>query len=717
MLDKEFILRNIIKDLSLKEASVKNTVTLIVGGATVPFIARYRKEITGNLDEIEISSIGTKLEYYTELEKRKETILNTIEKQAKLTPDLKEKICSCTDKNALEDIYLPYKPKKRTKATIAKEKGLGPLADYIYRQTNTGESIDEILSKYINKERGVNSDVEALSGALDIIAETISDNSVLRGWIRSHAQQKGTISSSAKKDWQGKKSKYENYYCLKELIKRSPSHRMLAIKRGTNEGILTWSIEVDEDFIIHHMEHELIKNPSFIFKDDLKKAITDSYKRLIYPSIEKEVFSLKIEEAEKEAIDVFSKNLRNLLLSPPAGSIVIMGIDPGFRTGCKVAVIDQKGDFKEYRPIYPHEPHNKKEESEKILLDLIKKHGIDLISIGNGTASKETDQFVRGLIKRHSLKSKSIVVSESGASVYSASKNAAKEFPDLDVTVRGAISIARRLQDPLAELVKIDPKSIGVGQYQHDVDQSALKSSLDRTVQSCVNHVGVDLNTASAELLSYVSGIGPSLAEKIVKHRTENSRFKSRRDLKKVPSLGEKAFEQCAGFLRIKDSTNPLDNSAIHPETYHLVEKIAKDLGISLKDLIGNERLISSISLEKYVTLQFGIPTLTDIFSELKKPGLDPRKRFESIEFSAEINEIGDLKIEMELTGTVTNVTNFGAFVDLGVHQDGLIHISKLSKTFVKNPGDIVSVGDTVKVKVLSVDQALKRISLERITS
>jgi uncharacterized protein len=434
---------------------------------------------------------------------------------------------------------------------------------------------------------------------------------------------------------------------------------------------------------------------------------------LIFPSIEKEVFNLKMEEAEKEAIKVFSKNLKNLLISPPAGSKSIMGIDPGFRSGCKVAIIDQKGDFKKYYAIYPHEPQNRKNEAERILLDLIKQYKVELISIGNGTASKETDIFVRDAIKKYNLKVGSVVVSEAGASVYSASENAIKEFPDMDVTVRGAISIARRLHDPLAELVKIDPKSIGVGQYQHDIDQKELKRHLDMTVESCVNYVGVELNTASVELLSYVSGIGRAIAEHIVLYRSEHGSFKSRKELNKVSKLGPRTFEQCAGFLRIRDSSNPLDNCAIHPETYHIVEKMANDRNVSLDQIIGNEKLISSINIENYVTEKFGIPTLIDILNELKKPGIDPRKKFKSVEFSAKINNLADLKKEMILEGNVTNVTNFGAFVDIGVHQDGLIHISKLSDSFVKDPNDIVSVGDTVTVKVLDIDVALKRISLQ----
>ena len=714
-MNTEFIVKNIVKELNLKETGVKSTIELFEDGATIPFIARYRKEKTGSLDEIEIRSISERLDYYKELEKRKETILTTIESQGKLTPELKEKILICTDKVILEDIYLPYKPKKTTRATIAKNKGLEPLADIIHLQELVKGTKEEIVAPYINEEKGVKTYEEAINGAMDIIAERIADDEFIRGWVRNNFFENGMIASKVKKDWKDKPSKFQNYYEFSEPVNKSPSHRMLAIQRGTEENVIDWKIEVDENDIIWFMESRTIKRNKFIFNDELKAAIKDSFKRLLYPSIEKEVFNLKIEEAEKEAINVFSKNLRNLLLAPPAGSKVIMGVDPGFRTGCKVVVIAASGDFKEFSPIYPHEPQNKKGEAEKILLNFISKHNVDLISIGNGTASKESDVFIKDMIKRNKLNVKSIVVSEAGASVYSASEVAIKEFPSLDVTVRGGISIARRLQDPLAELVKIEPKAIGVGQYQHDVNQKELKNSLDLTVQSCVNYVGVELNTASTELLSYISGIGKVLAENIVKYRSENGAFNNRKQLKKIPKLGPKAFEQCAGFLRIRDSSNPLDNSAIHPEVYDIVEKMAKDEKVNIKDMIGNDRLISDIKLEKYVTDKFGLPTLTDIVNELKKPGLDPRKTFESIEFSSDINELKDLTEGMQLTGTVTNVTNFGAFVDIGVHQDGLIHISKLSNKFVKNPYDVISVGDNVQVKVLSVDKALKRISLERI--
>ena len=709
----QFIISNIAKDLGLNDLSVKNTVELFEDGATIPFIARYRKEKTHGLDETDIRSISEKLEYYIELEKRKETILKTIEGQDKLTAGLKQKILGCTDKNMLEDMYLPFKPRKRTRATIAKEKGLGPLADLIYLQHNITGTKKSIISKYIDPKKGVQTYEDALTGALDIIAEKISNNEFIRRLVRNNVQKRGRICSKAKKDWIEKHSKFQDYYEFSELIQRSPSHRMLAIRRGSSEDVLTWKIEVDEEHIIGLIESKVVKSNDFLFNKELKVAVKDSFKRLIFPSIEKEVFNLKMEGAEKEAIKVFSKNLGNLLISPPAGGRIIMGIDPGYRTGCKVAVIDQKGDFKKFNTIYPHEPQKREDEADRILLDLIEQYEVELISIGNGTASKETDIFVRDVINRHNLNVGSVVVSEAGASVYSASENAIKEFPDLDVTIRGAISIARRLQDPLAELVKIDPKSIGVGQYQHDIDQKELKRFLDMTVESCVNYVGVELNTASVELLSYVSGIKRAIAGNIVRYRSEQGLFKSRKELNRVYKLGPRTFEQCAGFLRIRGSSNPLDNSAIHPETYHIVEKMANDRKVSLDQIIGNEKLISLINIEKYVTEDFGIPTLTDILDELKKPGIDPRKEFKSVEFSAEINDLEDLTEDMILEGNVTNVTNFGAFVDIGVHQDGLIHISKLSNSFVKDPNDIVSVGDTVTVKVLDVDVALKRISLE----
>ncbi len=695
-------LNNLIaKELEINENSVENTIQLLKDDATIPFIARYRKEKTGNLDETQIKNIKERFEYYTELEKRKQTVLQTIKEQGKLTPVLEKEILSCTEKQKLEDIYLPYKPKKRTRATIAKEKGLEPLADLILSQ---------------QPYKGTSPNKDDLSGAKDIIAEKISDRADIRGYLRKMAYNEGKIVSKVKKEFKTQKTKYETYYDFSEPVKKSPSHRILAMQRGEKEKVLSCKIEVDEDKALTFIDGKIIKtDKTYIFYEDLLDAIDDSFRRLIFPSIETEVLNLKIEEAEKEAINVFSKNLKNLLLSPPAGDKMILAIDPGFRTGCKVAVINKNGNFIEYKPIFPHEPQNKKTEAQSIILDFIKKHNIELISIGNGTASKETGIFINQLIKNNKLNVKSIVVSEAGASVYSASDVAIKEFPELDVTVRGAISIGRRLQDPLAELVKIDPKSIGVGQYQHDVNQTQLKKSLDLTVESAVNYVGVELNTASAEILSHVSGIGPALANNIVQFRKDNGKFKNRKQLLEVAKLGNKAFEQCAGFLRIRNGDIYLDNSAIHPESYPIVIKMAKDLDVKINELIGNEDLISKIKPDNYVTAQTGLPTLQDIISELKKPGLDPRKEFFSMEFRSDINEIGDLKEGMILEGVVTNVTNFGAFVDIGVHQDGLVHISKLSDKFVSNPYDVVSVGDTLKVKVASVDKQLKRISLEKV--
>ncbi len=707
--------KNIAQELNVSINSVSNTVKLLIDGATIPFIARYRKEKTNNLDETQIKNIKERFDYYIELEKRKKTILQTIKEQNKLTPDLERKIICCVEKQELEDIYLPYKPKKRNRATIAKEKGLEPLADLIFNQIPVKNTREKILEEYVDLKKGVNNPEEALAGALDIIAERISDMMDIRKYLREIAYQAGKIISKVKKDFKDQKTKFEMYYDFSEFIKKSASHRILAIRRGEKEGILSFKLEINEENALHFIDNKIIKNNNFIFYNDLLNAINDAYKRLIFPSIETEVLNLKIEEAEKEAINVFSKNLKNLLLFPPAGSKMVLALDPGFRTGCKIAIIDKNGNFLEYKAIFPHEPQNKKIEAEVIILDFIKKYNIELISIGNGTASKESSIFINDVIKRNKLNIKSVIVNEAGASVYSASAIAIKEFPDLDVTVRGAISIGRRLQDPLAELVKIDPKSIGIGQYQHDVNQMQLKNSLDLTVESAVNYVGVELNTASAELLSYISGIGNVIAQNIIKFRKENNMFKNRKQLLNVTKLGNKAFEQCAGFLRIRDSENPLDNSSIHPESYHIVEKMAEDLKVKIENLLGNKELISKIKIQNYVNAEVGFLTLQDIILELQKPSLDPRKEFSNLEFSSEINEIDDLQEGMELEGIVTNVTNFGAFIDIGVHQDGLIHISKLSNEFISNPHDIVSVGDKFKVRVISVDKQLKRISLEKI--
>ncbi|MCG2712150.1 MAG: RNA-binding transcriptional accessory protein [Candidatus Omnitrophica bacterium] len=713
-MDNASIIKHISKELNQKISDVNNTVELLDEGATIPFISRYRKEKTGGLNEIVIRSISEKWDYYRELGKRKETIIKTITEQGKLTPELQKQITECLDKNKLEDIYLPFKPKKRTRAAIAKEKGLAPLADIMLKQEILTQAKEQIVEPYINPEKQVNTYEDAIKGACDIIAETISDDASIRGWVRKRVWEKGVLHSQVKKQWADKESKFQNYYEFRELLKKAPSHRVLAIRRGTQEEVLNWKIDIEKEMFIDFIKGQVIKNPKCLFKDELENAVVDSFQRLIFVSIELEAFVLKIEEAGKEAINVFSDNMHKLLLAAPAGNKVIMGIDPGFRTGCKVVVIDAKGDFKEFTAIYPHE-QKRQPQAEEVLIRFIKKYNVELIAIGNGTASKETDIFIRQLIKKHKLKLNSVVVSEAGASVYSASEVAAREFPDADVTVRGAISIARRLQDPLAELVKIDPKSIGVGQYQHDVSQHALKRALDLTVESCVNYVGVELNTASCELLSFVSGIGRAVAKNIVDFRKEKGPFKSRKELLKVSKLGPKAFEQSAGFLRIRDNTNPLDNSAIHPEAYSVVEKMAKDHNVSLEKIIGDEKLIASIEIEKYISDDFGVPTLEDILKELKKPGRDPRREFKSIIFSDAINTIEDLSVGMTLDGVITNVTNFGAFVDIGVHQDGLIHISQLSDSYVRNPQEIVSVGDEVKVEVLKVEIPLKRIALKRL--
>ncbi len=706
----------ITADLGLAESGIRNTVAMLSDGDTVPFISRYRKEKTGNFDEINIRDINDKLQYYIELETRKETIFKSIEEQKKLTPELKKQIEDCKEKTKLEDIYLPYKPKRQTKATVAKAAGLEPLAIEIMEQKRTmKENREEIIKPYLNPEKNIDTIEKAVTGAIDIIAEQLSDDAVIRGLLRNFMTVNGSIRSKVTKAAENIKTKYDMYYDYNEPIKAVPGHRLLAIRRGTKEKVLSWKIVLEDDKAIDLILARVAKNNRSLFYPELFNAVTTAYERHLYPSLQVEIFIAKMDEADKDAINVFAKNAKNLLLAPPAGHKVIMGVDPGFRTGCKVVVIDENGNFKEYHAIFPHEPASRVKEAEDTLVDLIEEYYVDLIAIGNGTASKETNTFVNSVLKKHTFKvtPKVVIVSEAGASVYSASPLASAEFPDLDVTVRGAISIARRLQDPLAELVKIDPKSIGVGQYQHDVNQIELKKQLDGTVESAVNFVGANLNSASTELLSYVSGIGKLVAKNIVGYRTKNGSFKDKAELMKVTGLGEKTFVQSAGFLRIFGGKNPLDNSGIHPESYEVVEKMAKDLGVEVSDLIGNENLVQKIDIKKYVTEKTGLLTLNDIIAELKKPGVDPRKDFSSIEFSTEINTLDDLKENMVLDGTVTNVTNFGAFVDIGVHQDGLVHISKLSSKFVTNPHEVVSVGDNVKVKVLKVDAELKRISLE----
>lgn len=711
------IIQWISEDLNINSASVSSTVSMLGQGDTVPFISRYRKEKTGNLTETEVRNVSDKLQYYIEIETRKETVLKSIEEQKKLTPELQKQILECKEKQKLEDIYLPFKPKRTTKATIAKEKGLEPLANEILEQKlMVGKANkDEIVSKYLNKEKGIETIQQALSGAIDIIAEQISDNAVFRGLIRAFILNTGIMKSKVRKGFEEQKTKFEMYYDYSEPLKAIVAHRILAIRRGAKEEILTWKIDIDNEQAIDIISSKVVKSNMCLFYPELYTSMKTAFDRHLYPSLQVEIFLAKMEEADKEAINVFAKNAKNLLLASPAGHKVIMGVDPGFRSGCKIAIIDKNGNFKEYKPIFPHEPMCKLEESQTIIVNFIKKYNVELIAIGNGTASKETVNFINFVIKKNELTAKAIVVSEAGASVYSASPLAVSEFPELDVTVRGAISIARRLQDPLAELVKIDPKSIGVGQYQHDVNQTHLKKNLDETVESCVNFVGVNLNSASTELLSYVAGIGKLAAKNIVQYRAKNGSFNNKNELLNVSMFGPKTFTQCSGFLRIANGDTPLDNSAIHPESYPIVEKIASDLSMTPENLIGNTTAISRINLKNYISDTVGSLTLNDIIAELKKPGVDPRKDFSSTEFSADINSMEDLKENMVLDGTVTNVTNFGAFVDIGVHQDGLVHISKLSDKFISSPHEVVSVGDTIKVKVLKIDQDLARISLEKI--
>jgi uncharacterized protein len=692
-------------ELNIPSRGVANTIKLLDEGATIPFISRYRKEMTGNLDETQITAIRDLSVKYVELDKRKETILSTIEEQGKLTEELRARIISCYNPTELEDIYLPYKPKRRTKATIAKEKGLEPLAQIIYKQQERN-----ILAK---AESFINDKVadanEALAGARDIIAEWISEDEKARNIARRHFRKSAIIRSKVVKGKETEGIKYSDYFSWEEEVKRCASHRFLAMRRGQDEGYLRVNIAPPADQVIEELERVFIRS-NVEAAEQLRLALTDSYKRLIEPSIENEFTSELKEKADDEAIRVFAENLRQLLLSPPLGQKSVLAIDPGYRTGCKVVCLDQQGNLIHNETIFPHPPQNEQGKAMSKISALVDTYKVEAIAIGNGTASRETEALIKRI--RFNRDVKVFVVSEDGASVYSASPVAREEFPEYDVTVRGAVSIGRRLMDPLAELVKIDPKSIGVGQYQHDVDQAKLKGSLDQVVESCVNHVGVHLNTASKHLLTYVSGLGPQLAKNIVEYRAQNGAFKSRDELKRVPRLGEKAFEQCAGFLRIAEAENPLDNTAVHPESYHIVEKMAADLGCSVVDLINNEELRTKINLEKYVTNKVGLPTLNDIMQELSKPGRDPRKAIKVFEFADGIFSIDDLKPGMVLPGIVTNFTNFGVFVDIGVKQDGLVHISQLANRYVSNPLDVVKLHQHVKVKVLEVDIPRKRIQL-----
>lgn len=698
----------IASELGVKPHQVQATVELLDGGATVPFISRYRKEATGTLDEVQVATIRDRIEQLRELDKRREAVLKSIEEQGKLTPELKKSIDAAETMSKLEDIYLPYKPKRRTKATIAREKGLEPLAERIFAQESFG--LEAEVSHYLDADKEVNSVEEALQGARDIIAEWVNENAQIREKMRKLFLEEGTFTSRVIPGKEAEAIKYKDYFDWSEPIKSAPSHRVLAMRRGEKELFLMLDSCPEELSAISVIEREILKNTVNSAVDQVKLAIKDSYKRLLKPSMETEVRLLTKKKADEEAIRVFAENLRQLLLGAPLGEKSVMAIDPGFRTGCKLVCLGPQGQFLHYEAIYPHEPQRRTAEAGMIVKGLAEKFGIQAIAIGNGTAGRETEAFVKNL----GLPKSVIVtmVNEAGASIYSASEVAREEFPDLDLTVRGAVSIGRRLMDPLAELVKIDPKSIGVGQYQHDVDQNALKNSLDDTVMSAVNGVGVEVNTASKQLLTYVSGLGPVLAQNIVDFRTENGPFTSRAQLKKVPRLGDKAFEQAAGFLRISKAKHPLDASAVHPERYELVEKMAKDLNTSVKELMSSDDLRSKIILKNYVSETVGLPTLQDILEELAKPGRDPRETFEVFNFQDGVNSMADLKVGMKLPGVVTNITAFGAFVDVGVHQDGLVHLSHLADRFVKDPNEVVTVNQKVQVTVMEVDIPRKRIAL-----
>ncbi|TWI99433.1 uncharacterized protein JN11_02750 [Mucilaginibacter frigoritolerans] len=698
--------KKIATELSITEKQVSATVALLDEGATVPFISRYRKEVTGTLDEVQVTTIRDRVQQLRDLDKRREAILKSLTDMGKLTPELEKAINEAETMVLLEDIYLPYRPKRKTRATTAREKGLQPLADLLLEQKRIDVELE--ATKFIDEEKGVKSLEEALGGARDIIAEFISENAEVRTQMRSLFIEKGIFQSKVVEGKEDAGIKYKDYFDWSESVKTAPSHRVLAMRRGEKEEILWLDLKPEEDEAIELLEKAFVvgNNPS---ADQVKQAITDGYKRLLKPSMETEVRLFTKKNADEEAIRVFAENARQLLLGAPLGQKRTMAIDPGFRTGCKVVCLDEQGQLLEYTAIFPHTGAGQAKEAEKTTKHLFERYNIEAIAIGNGTAGRETEVFVRNL----NLPNVAIMmVNESGASIYSASEVAREEFPDKDVTVRGAVSIGRRLMDPLAELVKIDPKSIGVGQYQHDVDQNKLQTSLDDTVMSCVNAVGVELNTASKQILAYVSGLGPQLAQNIVEYRNQNGAFKRRDQLKKVPRLGDKAFEQAAGFLRIHHAENPLDTSAVHPERYPLVEQMASDLKCSVKELMSDDKLRKSIPLLKYTSDTVGLPTLNDIMAELAKPGRDPREQFEAFSFTDGVNAITDLKVGMKLPGIVTNITNFGAFVDIGVHQDGLVHLSQITNRFIKDANEVLKVHQKVEVTVTDVDVNRKRIAL-----
>lgn len=698
----------IAAELKLPAHRIANTLKLLQGGATIPFISRYRKEATGGLDEVQIGDIQTRYEKLCELSKRKETVLSTIEEQGKLTPELKSRISACWNATELEDIYLPFKPKRKTRAEAARAKGLEPLALLLMMQKE-----NNLAAKVRNFVKGeVKDEEDALKGARDILAEQISEDERSRNLMRNQFQRQAIIQSKVVKGKEAEEAsaKYRDYFDFCEPLKKCSSHRLLALRRGESEGVLKVTIFPEDEDMCNERLQRLFVRANNECAHQVEEALTDAYKRLLKPAIETEFAALSKEKADEEAIRVFAENLRQLLLAPPLGQKRVMGIDPGFRTGCKVVCLDAQGTLLHNEAIYPHPPKSEYAQAARKIVKLVEQYKIEAIAIGNGTASRETEQFVTS--QRYDREVQVFVVSEDGASIYSASKTAREEFPDYDVTVRGAVSIGRRLMDPLAELVKIDAKSIGVGQYQHDVDQTKLKASLDQTVESCVNLVGVNVNTASKHLLTYVSGLGPTLAQNIVDYRTENGPFESRRQLLKVPRMGAKAYEQCAGFLRIPQAKNPLDNSAVHPESYPIVEQMAKDLNCTVADLIKDKELRSKIDLKKYVTDTVGLPTLTDILQELDKPGRDPRQKIQVFEFDKNVRTLDDLQEGMELPGIVTNITNFGCFVDIGIKENGLVHVSQLADRFVSNPADVVRIHQHVRVKVMSIDHERKRIQL-----
>ena len=694
--------------MKLQEHRVENTLKLLQGGATIPFISRYRKEATGGMDEVQISEINDRYEKLCELAKRKGTIISTIEEQGKMTAELKNRIDNCWDSTELEDIYLPFKPKRKTRAEAARQKGLEPLAIILMMQRE-----NNLMAKAAQFVKGeVKDEEDALKGARDIIAEQVNEDERARNQIRNIFTRQAIITAKVVKGKEKEEdaAKYRDYFDFSEPLKRCTSHRLLAIRRGEAEGILKVTISPEEDDeCTDRLERQFVRGNGEC-SSQVAEAVKDAYKRLLKPAIETEFSAISKEKADEEAIRVFAENLRQLLLAPPLGQKRVMGIDPGFRTGCKVVCLDAQGTLLHNEAIYPHPPKSEEALAARKIVKLVEQYKIEAIAIGNGTASRETERFVTS--QRYDREVQVFVVSEDGASIYSASKTAREEFPDYDVTVRGAVSIGRRLMDPLAELVKIDAKSIGVGQYQHDVDQTKLKESLDRTVESCVNLVGVNLNTASKHLLTYVSGLGPSLAQNIVDYRTENGPFASRKELLKVPRMGAKAFEQCAGFLRIPGADNPLDNSAVHPESYAIVEKMAKDMKCTVADLIKDKELRAKIDIKKYVTDTVGLPTLNDIMKELDKPGRDPRQQIQVFEFDKDVKTLDDLREGMELPGIVTNITNFGCFVDIGIKENGLVHISQLADKFVSDPTTVVSIHQHVRVKVMGIDHERKRVQL-----